>query len=416
SATSSPRSTTPPIPTSAACRGTIRASVISGARNRRSSRTGTRAPRRRNRRRRAARPRPARGVSRRAWPDARGLGRHVSRARRARSGPRAAYGGVDGRRRRRRRSAVGRRGERRRRAARGRARRAARRLVERLRLRRRKAHAVRRVGRARPTRRVRAHEASRRGGGRRARLDRAQLVALRLDVEELRAHDAAAGRRARRGRGRRRPAWLADLRRTSRRGDQTGHAAALRRLPRRSRRGLHVGGFCRGDLRRGEARHGGPPDLELRVRRAGAEAGLLGPAQRARRAGAPALAGRLARMLTTPRYAPTPMKILVTGGAGFIGSHFVRHLVARGDDVVVLDKLTYAGNPANLEGVAHEFHHGDIADAEAVARAAEGVQAIVNFAAETHVDRSILGPAEFIVTDVLGTQVLLDHARHHHLR
>src|SRR5581483_7173684 len=159
-----------------------------------------------------------------------------------------------------------------------------------------------------------------------------------------------------------------------------------------------------------------PPDLELRVRRAGAAAGLLGPAQRARCAGAPALAGRLARMLTTPRYAPTPMKILVTGGAGFIGSHFVRHLVARGDDVVVLDKLTYAGNPANLEGVAHEFHHGDIADADAVARAAEGVQAIVNFAAETHVDRSILGPAELIVTDVLGTQVLLDHARHHHLR
>jgi dTDP-glucose 4,6-dehydratase len=107
------------------------------------------------------------------------------------------------------------------------------------------------------------------------------------------------------------------------------------------------------------------------------------------------------------------MRILVTGGAGFIGSHFARHLAAKGEDVVVLDKLTYAGNRENLEGVEHEFHQGDIADPDAVARAADGVDAIVNFAAETHVDRSILGPAEFILTDVLGTQVLLDHARHH---
>jgi dTDP-glucose 4,6-dehydratase len=110
------------------------------------------------------------------------------------------------------------------------------------------------------------------------------------------------------------------------------------------------------------------------------------------------------------------MRILVTGGAGFIGSHFVRRLAASGDEVVVLDKLTYAGNPANLEGVAHEFHRGDIADPEAVAAAAEGCEAIVNFAAESHVDRSILGPAEFILTDVLGTQVLLDHVRHAGIR
>src|SRR5438876_2305487 len=110
------------------------------------------------------------------------------------------------------------------------------------------------------------------------------------------------------------------------------------------------------------------------------------------------------------------MRVLVTGGAGFIGSQFVRRLVDAGDDVVVLDKLTYAGNRANLEGVEHDFHHGDIADPDAVARAAEGCDAIVNFAAETHVDRSILGPAEFILTDVLGTQVLLDHARHAKIR
>src|SRR5919199_5053654 len=110
------------------------------------------------------------------------------------------------------------------------------------------------------------------------------------------------------------------------------------------------------------------------------------------------------------------MKILVTGGAGFIGSHFVRHLAEQGDEVVVLDKLTYAGNRANLDGVEHDFHHGDIADPDAVAEAAAGVDAVVNFAAETHVDRSILGPAEFITTDVLGTQVLLDHARHNGIR
>ena len=90
----------------------------------------------------------------------------------------------------------------------------------------------------------------------------------------------------------------------------------------------------------------------------------------------------------------------------------MRVLVAgRGEDVVVLDKLTYAGNRANLDGVAHEFREGDIADPDAVAEAAAGADAIVNFAAESHVDRSILGPAEFIRTDVLGTQVLLDHAR-----
>jgi dTDP-glucose 4,6-dehydratase len=110
------------------------------------------------------------------------------------------------------------------------------------------------------------------------------------------------------------------------------------------------------------------------------------------------------------------MRVLVTGGAGFIGSQFVRRLAEHGEHVAVLDKLTYAGNRANLEGVDHDFFQGDIADPDAVARAAEGADAIVNFAAETHVDRSILGPAEFILTDVLGTQVLLDYARRHSIR
>jgi len=105
------------------------------------------------------------------------------------------------------------------------------------------------------------------------------------------------------------------------------------------------------------------------------------------------------------------MKVLVTGGAGFIGSHFARRMARAGHDVAVLDKLTYSGNPANLEDVEHEFHQGDIADADAVSRAAAGAGAIVNFAAETHVDRSILEPEAVLRTNVLGPQVLLEWAR-----
>src|SRR5438093_9504464 len=106
-----------------------------------------------------------------------------------------------------------------------------------------------------------------------------------------------------------------------------------------------------------------------------------------------------------------PMRVLVTGGAGFIGSHFARRLAAAGDEVVVLDKLAYSGRRTNLEGVDCKFVQGDIADAEAVAATGAGCEAVVNFAAETHVDRSILGATEFIETDVLGTYVLLDFSR-----
>ena len=105
------------------------------------------------------------------------------------------------------------------------------------------------------------------------------------------------------------------------------------------------------------------------------------------------------------------MRVLVTGGAGFIGSHFVKRLLAAGADVVVLDKLTYAGNPANLEGTGVELVVGDIADAEAVANAAAGCDAVVNFAAETHVDRSILDPEAVVRTNVVGPNVLLEWAR-----
>jgi dTDP-glucose 4,6-dehydratase len=105
------------------------------------------------------------------------------------------------------------------------------------------------------------------------------------------------------------------------------------------------------------------------------------------------------------------VRVLVTGGAGFIGSHFVKRLAAGGDEVVVLDNLTYSGNPANLEGVDHSFVHGDIAVPDAVAEAGQGCEVVVNFAAETHVDRSILDAGDFLRTDVVGTHVLLEWAR-----
>jgi dTDP-glucose 4,6-dehydratase len=105
------------------------------------------------------------------------------------------------------------------------------------------------------------------------------------------------------------------------------------------------------------------------------------------------------------------VRVLVTGGAGFIGSHFAKRLQAAGEDVRVLDKLTYSGNPANLEGTGIELVVGDICDPEKVAEAAAGCDAIVNFAAETHVDRSILGATDFGRTEFFGTQVLLEEVR-----
>ena len=113
------------------------------------------------------------------------------------------------------------------------------------------------------------------------------------------------------------------------------------------------------------------------------------------------------------------MRLLVCGGAGFIGSTFVRRRLAdHGDDVTVLDKLTYAGRRENLDDVLDDirFVHGAIEDQAAVAGAVSGCDAIVNFAAETHVDRSISGPEEFIMTNMQGTHVLLEAAREHGLR
>jgi len=111
------------------------------------------------------------------------------------------------------------------------------------------------------------------------------------------------------------------------------------------------------------------------------------------------------------------MKILVTGGAGFIGSNYVRHVLTAhpGDSVVNLDKLTYAGNLENLRDVEsnarYAFVHGDICDGARVREAMRGVDAVVHFAAETHVDRSNLGADDFLRTNVTGTFTLLEAAR-----
>ncbi len=112
------------------------------------------------------------------------------------------------------------------------------------------------------------------------------------------------------------------------------------------------------------------------------------------------------------------MKVLVTGGAGFIGSSFVRHVLAAYPQaaVVTLDKLTYAGRLENLEGVfdhpRHTFVHGDVADRTLVESVIQqGVDAVVHFAAESHVDRSITGADPFLRTNIVGTHVLLEAAR-----
>jgi dTDP-glucose 4,6-dehydratase len=115
------------------------------------------------------------------------------------------------------------------------------------------------------------------------------------------------------------------------------------------------------------------------------------------------------------------MKLLVTGGCGFIGSNFARYVLGarRTWDVIVFDLLTYSGNLGNITDLMAcprlQFLKGDITDREAVLSAAAGVDAIVNFAAESHVDRSILEATPFVRTNVLGTQVLLEAARTLHI-
>ncbi|HET9947156.1 MAG TPA: dTDP-glucose 4,6-dehydratase [Patescibacteria group bacterium] len=110
------------------------------------------------------------------------------------------------------------------------------------------------------------------------------------------------------------------------------------------------------------------------------------------------------------------MKLLVTGGAGFIGANFILYWMKNhpNDSIVNFDKLTYAGNLENLKEVEHNptyyFVKGDITNPQEVEKAMEGIDIVVHFAAESHVDRSIMDPASFVVTNVTGTQVLLDAA------
>lgn len=110
------------------------------------------------------------------------------------------------------------------------------------------------------------------------------------------------------------------------------------------------------------------------------------------------------------------MKLLVTGGAGFIGSNFIRYWLKKypEDKIVNLDKLTYAGHLETTKDFSdnpnYKFIKGDICDSKVVEPAMEGADTVVHFAAETHVDRSIVGPKTFVVTNVVGTQVLLDAA------
>lgn len=116
---------------------------------------------------------------------------------------------------------------------------------------------------------------------------------------------------------------------------------------------------------------------------------------------------------------PDPVKLLVTGGLGFIGSNFIRYYLRRypKSSIINLDKQTYSGNPANLRdldaGSRYKWVKGDIADAAVVDRVMRQVDAVIHFAAESHVDRSILDASAFLQTNVIGTQVLLDGAMNH---
>ncbi len=114
------------------------------------------------------------------------------------------------------------------------------------------------------------------------------------------------------------------------------------------------------------------------------------------------------------------MRLLITGGAGFIGSNFVRYILSEypSAEVVVLDKLTYAGNVNNLKGVAAdiEFIKGDICDKRVVDRSMRDCENVINFAAETHVDRSIVDAQAFVQTDIGGTHVLLEAIREHQVK
>ena len=237
-------------------------------------------------------------------------------------------------------------------------------------------------------------------------------VAVQRDRPQLREDDPRRGARTRRdGRaaaGRGRPGRLAHLRRPPRRGRRRGAAARHQPgplPPRRQRLLLVVRAGRRGRGPR-RPRRGGRADHHP-SKRAGRRAGR--PSRRSTPS-APSLASPTGRT-AWPRPSTISsrsdrktrrrhnVRLVVTGGAGFIGSNFVRYMLSRHDDVEIvnLDKLTYAGNLENLRDVEddprYSFVRGDICDAAVVGEALRGADAVVNFAAETHVDRSISGPA-----------------------
>src|SRR5438270_9986029 len=133
-------------------------------------------------------------------------------------------------------------------------------------------------------------------------------------------------------------------------------------------------------------------------------------------AGRPKRKGRLSRVSRHPSSMPEPLRVLLTGGAGFIGSHLVDRLLERPEiDLTVLDKLTYAGNLDNVASHRDDdrfhFERGDVADAASVLRLVEGTDRVIHAAAESHVDRSIHDATDFVRSNVLGTHVVLEACR-----
>src|SRR6185295_1091781 len=230
------------------------------------------------------------------------------------------------------------------------------------------------------------------------------LLALRDRRLQLRRDDAAPGLDAERGPGRARPGRVADLHlapRLRRRPPDRG--GRVRHPPHGGRRLLLLVRLRPRDLRAGQGRLPGALGDDGDDRPPGAPPALLGAYQPARaRDRAAALAGRARRLpLAALGRAGGGMRLLVTGAAGFIGSTYVR-LVGTEHDVRVLDKLTYAGRRENLpEGI--ELVVGAIEDPGIVREAMEGCDAVVNFAAESHVDRSIDDQDAFARTHVIGT-------------
>src|SRR5215211_8406332 len=243
-------------------------------------------------------------------------------------------------------------------------------------------------------------------------------MAVRRGRPELRQDDAPPRHRAGRGRGRHRPGRLPHVHRPprgcARRARRPG---GLRHVARGRRRAVLVERIRAGDLRARGHGHPREPGHDGGHGAAGAAAGVVGARERAGRRAASSGVGGGAWRLPRRGEDGGGMRLLVCGGAGFIGSNFARLRVRDfGDEVVVLDKLTYAGRRENLEDTAVPLIEAGIEDRGAVQDAVAGCDAVVNFAAETHVDRSIAEPDAFVKTHSEGTYVLLEAVRERGIR